>query len=124
MKNEEIDLYILSRCAITSVKNYDNRHNLYINMDNEHNIFGNINKFKNVNYYRPANYGRSLVMVETIGNETIQLDMKGVGTGKYYSLSDDGILKHIEYAPTIATHKTGVFPLGEAIEEYFNEHIY
>lgn len=124
MKDEEIDSYILSRCAIISVKNYEARMNLYANMDNQYNIFSGPDKFKNVKYYRPANYGRSLVMTETIGDETIQLDIKGVGTGKYYKILDDGTFQIVDYAPIVASHRTGVFPLGEAIEEYFNEHIF
>jgi hypothetical protein len=114
-------MYIKDKCSILSHKNIDASKNLYDNSMITTKKYNSINhKYK---YYRPPNYGRALVMVDEINN--VQLDMKGVGTNKYYihkNNSNDYILK--EYIPSMTSHRTGTFPLGEAIEEYFNEHIF
>lgn len=119
-----INSYMLDNCAIMSNNNHHKKETLYSELETTK--FNNIKENKNVQYYRPPQYGRSIVYKDN--NNQIELDLKGVGTGEYFKLIndsdniDDKIYTHVEYMPEIKSHKTGMFPLGEAIEEYFNEH--
>jgi len=113
-----IKKYILDNCSIMSIKNYNNADKLYNEDIKKRSILVPTDKNK---YYRPPNYGRSLVFDDI--NNKVQIDMKGVGANKYF-VFDSNKYSSKEYEPEIVSHRTGCFPLGEAIEEYFNEHIF
>jgi hypothetical protein len=113
----EINDYILKHCAIMTSSNVEKKDILYkneLNLQLKKNI-------DNYSYFRPPNYGRALVFIDNLNN--VQFDMKGVGVGKYFKKNDDNeFYQSVDYLPSHTSHKNGCFPLGEAIQEYFNEH--
>jgi hypothetical protein len=113
----EINNYLLQNCAVMSKGNFEKKDIMY---DNHEHI--NLKLKKNIhNYYRPPNYGRSLVFVDEINK--IEFDMKGCGVNRYFKKTDDSIIYNsVDFMPSHRSHKSGCFPLGEGIEEYFNEH--
>lgn len=116
--NNDIDEYLLSHVAVFSDKYPD----IYREQFQNYVPVNHTKQPDSCRFYRPQNYGRAVVFRDMKNN--IQMDIKGVGRGRYYKHIIGDKPKESDKSPMLGnSHSDGLLSIHNSIGEYFGERV-